>query len=229
MGSMTPRQSLLLAVLALLAIGPARAEQLVQFVDGRTLAVAAVQREASVAILSWDGGKLQVPAERIENWDEITLGPLQKPKPAPPAAPAPVVAKPWQRRAGRFAEIIQSAAERHSLDPALLTALAEAESSFNPLAVSHKGAMGLLQLMPATAARFGVEDAMDVVQNVEGGARYLSWLLERFEGQTELTLAGYNAGENAVDRYRGIPPYPETRNYVSKVLAGARRLNPAAP
>ena len=111
---------------------------------------------------------------------------------------------------------------------ALLTALAEVESSFDPLAVSPKGARGLLQLMPATAERFGVGDPFDVAQNVEGGARYLSWLLDRFGGRADLALAGYNAGEGAVDRHRGVPPYPETRRYVRLVLEGAARLDDPA-
>ena len=87
--------------------------------------------------------------------------------------------------------------------------------------------------MPQTAERFGVSNVFDVSENVDGGARYLSWLLDRFDGQTELALAGYNAGEGAVDRYRGVPPYPETKNYIDKVLREAARMGsetePAGP
>jgi soluble lytic murein transglycosylase-like protein len=107
--------------------------------------------------------------------------------------------------------------------------MAQTESAFDPVAVSHKGAAGLLQLMPATAERFGVQDVFDVPQNVEGAAKYLKWLLERFEGRTELALAGYNAGEGSVDRYQGIPPYRETRDYVTRVLAGVRGMTRLAP
>ena len=106
----------------------------------------------------------------------------------------------------------------------MLTAVALAESAFNPRAVSSKGAGGLLQLMPATAERFGVRDVFDASQNVEGGAKYLRWLLQRYEGRTDLALAGYNAGEGAVDRHNGIPPYSETQQYVTRVLANADRL-----
>ena len=102
-------------------------------------------------------------------------------------------------------------------------AIMTAESALKPWVTSPAGARGLMQLMPATAARFGVSDVFDVEQNVDGGARYLRWLLERY-GETELALAGYNAGEGAVDRYGGIPPYKETRQYVDKVLAGMGRL-----
>ena len=101
-------------------------------------------------------------------------------------------------------------------------AMAEAESAFDPYAVSHKGACGMLQLIPATAERFGVEDIFDVDQNLDGGARYMRWLLDRFEGRTDLALAAYNAGEEAVDRHGGIPPYRETRNYVSRILERVR-------
>ena len=86
----------------------------------------------------------------------------------------------------------------------------------------------MLQLMPETAERFGVSDVFDASQNADGGARYLRWLLERYEGQTELALAGYNAGEAAVDRYQGIPPFPETKAYVARVLEGVERLSSAS-
>jgi soluble lytic murein transglycosylase-like protein len=115
--------------------------------------------------------------------------------------------------------LIEATARRHRVDPALLMAMAAVESNFDPFAVSSKGACGILQLIPATAERFGVVDVFDARENLNGGAGYLRWLLDRFEGETELALAAYNAGENAVDRYGGIPPYPETRDYVRRVLS----------
>ena len=127
------------------------------------------------------------------------------------------------------AELIGTAAERHDLDPAMLTAIAEVESAFDPSAVSSAGACGLMQLMPETAERFGVRDVFDVEQNGEGGARYLSWLLDRFQGDAALALAGYNAGEGAVERHNGVPPYRETRQYVTRVLEGIGRLSQLAP
>jgi soluble lytic murein transglycosylase-like protein len=93
-----------------------------------------------------------------------------------------------------------------------------AESGFDPEARSAKGALGLMQLIPATAARFGVSDPLQPLQNLRGGMAYLNWLLGQFQGDLELVLAGYNAGERAVQRYGGIPPYAETRAYVSKIL-----------
>lgn len=109
-------------------------------------------------------------------------------------------------------------AEKHRVDPALVRAVIEAESNWNPSAVSRKGALGLMQLVPGTAVRFGVADAFNPQQNVEGGVKYLRTLLERYNGDLNRSLAAYNAGEYAVDRARGIPWYPETRNYVQKIV-----------
>jgi hypothetical protein len=94
-----------------------------------------------------------------------------------------------------------------------------AESNFNPLARSHRNAQGLMQLIPETAERFAVADAFDPIQNVRGGVRYLRWLLSYFRGDVVLTLAAYNAGEGAVDRFRGVPPYAETMAYVARIRA----------
>lgn len=117
-----------------------------------------------------------------------------------------------------YDDLIGHTARSHAVDAALVKAVMHAESGFNPHATSPKGASGLMQLMPATAARFGVRDIYDPKQNVHGGVRYLKYLLTRFHNDHRLVVAAYNAGENAVKRYKGIPPYPETRAYVRKVL-----------
>ena len=124
-------------------------------------------------------------------------------------------------RAGRsrFSPIVEEAARAHQVDPALLHAVITAESGYNPSAVSHKGAIGLMQLMPETARRYGVENSLDPAQNIQGGTRYLSDLLQMFNNNIELAVAAYNAGENAVIRHGyTIPPYRETLAYVPKVL-----------
>jgi len=129
------------------------------------------------------------------------------------------LAKMRQRRAN-LAPLIEAAAKRHRLPGELVHAVVRAESAYRTDAVSSKGAMGLMQLMPGTAERFGVTDAHDARQNLDGGTRYLRLLLEQFDQDLRLALAAYNAGENAVVKYGNqIPPYPETRDYVKKVIA----------
>jgi soluble lytic murein transglycosylase-like protein len=113
--------------------------------------------------------------------------------------------------------LISDAGRRNGVDPVLLYSIMHRESSFKRYAVSNKGARGLMQLMPATAVRFGVRDIFDPAQNVEGGARYVRFLLDRFGGDVRLALAGYNAGEGAVDKYHGVPPYSETQEYVRRI------------
>lgn len=119
---------------------------------------------------------------------------------------------------------IHELAPRYDLDPSLVVEVVRAESNFDPRARSHKGALGLMQLIPATARRFGVRDPLEPIQNLHGGMAYLRWLLDRFDGDLALSLAGYNAGEAAVDRHGGIPPYAETRAYVRRILARYEHL-----
>ena len=114
-------------------------------------------------------------------------------------------------------KLVREAAERHHMDPALVRAVIETESGWNAAAKSRKGALGLMQLIPTTAVRFGVNDAFSPQQNVDAGVRYLKTLLQRYNGNLDLALAAYNAGEGAVDRAHGIPAFRETRDYVQKV------------
>jgi len=126
--------------------------------------------------------------------------------------------------------IIFRAGGRHGIDPRFIHAVIWQESKYKPKALSHAGAQGLMQLMPATARRFGCTDPHDMAANVEAGTRYLSWLLKRFNGDVKLTLAGYNAGEGAVDKYDGVPPYNETQNYVRKIVASyGKSFHPVVP
>jgi soluble lytic murein transglycosylase-like protein len=119
----------------------------------------------------------------------------------------------------KYDHLITKASEKYSVDPALIKAVIKAESNFNHRAVSKKGARGLMQLMPATASSLHVQDSFHPESNIEGGVRYLRYLLNYFSGNLHLALAAYNAGENAVIRYGGIPPYPETQIYVRRVLS----------
>lgn len=151
---------------------------------------------------------------------------------APEAGPELAARRPGVLAHERqVAPVVARVAREHGLEPALLLALVQVESGFNPRARSHKGAQGLGQLMPATAARFGVRDPYDPAQNLEGAARYLRHLLGLFGGDRQLALAAYNAGEAAVMRHgMRIPPYAETRRYVPAVLAEymRRRATPTA-
>lgn len=131
-----------------------------------------------------------------------------------------------------YRSLIKSAAHRHGVDPHLVEAIIAVESGFNPGAVSPKGAIGLMQLMPETANRYAVQNPFDPLQNVAGGIQYLRDLIHRFQGDLRTVLAAYNAGETAVTKYQGIPPYRETRAYVDEVLRrydGPTALFPRTP
>jgi len=138
---------------------------------------------------------------------------IRSTRPVPVAVPLAV-----QTEREGYERLIQEHATRHSLRPDLVRAVIQVESGFNPLARSSKGAMGLMQLMPATAHELGIYDPYDPAENIRGGTAYLRRLIDRYQGNEELALAAYNAGSTAVDRYgRTVPPYRETREYVKKV------------
>jgi hypothetical protein len=216
----------------LLAFGflaPARAE-LVVLVDGSVMKAAEFEADGDLAQVTFTGGgRITIPITRVERVvdDEVV-------EPDPPPA-AEVVAEAIEASAvplhfeeaeakvpeGPYGPMIYETARRHKVNPQVVAALIRAESAGNPRAVSHKGARGLMQLMPATAERFGTrkEKLYDPKENLEAGIRYLSWLVEQFPDDLSKVLAAYNAGENAVVRYGGIPPYRETRNYVRRIYS----------
>ncbi|TVQ88224.1 MAG: lytic transglycosylase [Chromatiaceae bacterium] len=137
-------------------------------------------------------------------------------------APARVAVTRKHPAHGPIAQLVRELAPQYRLDPNLVLAVIEVESNFNPQALSVKNAQGLMQLIPATAERFGVTNVWEPEQNIRGGMAYLRWLMNHFNGDLELVLAAYNAGEGAVQRHGGIPPYTETQNYVRRVIG---RLN----
>lgn len=131
-----------------------------------------------------------------------------------------------QIKAAVHAGSIDLAVKKYQIDKELIQAVIAVESCFNPKAVSPAGAEGLMQLMPATADRFGVADSFNARQNILAGSRYLKWLLNRFDGNLKYAIAGYNAGEGRIDQYKGIPPFRETQRYVKNVLALYTKLAP---
>jgi hypothetical protein len=219
-----------LAVAALVFPGAARAE-LVTLTSGRTLSVRTVVVTGDRAVLALRGGGEMVCATsliaRIAP-DEVEH-PVDAVEPAPdkvgPALRAGHVSasetagsesRPYRAEAKAYERVIAQAAKRHNVDPRLVHAVITVESAYRPRARSAKGAMGLMQLMPATARDLRVRDPYDAAANIDGGVRYLRQLLDRFE--LRLALAAYNAGAATVERFGGIPPYPETRTYVARVL-----------
>jgi len=215
------RWVLVLAVLTIPA-APAVAE-LVLLVDGHVLKVDGFELAGDrVRFDLPSGGRLELSLLRIERIVDDEIEAEKVPLPSEIATGIrlgfddshPVPETP-------FGDLIYATAQRHELNPELIAAVVRAESAFDPRAVSTKGAVGLLQLMPATAARFGAEgDALfDPASNLDAGVRYLKWLRQRFAGDLPKILAGYNAGEGTVERYDGVPPFRETRDFIRRIYS----------
>lgn len=168
---------------------------------------------------------IDVPTADIDHY-EIDTTPAPKPAPAPPAvisgAPGPAVASALSPAPAKPAmsldQIVGQASDAHKIDPDFINSVIRAESGFNIRAVSPKGAQGLMQLMPETANNLGVRNAFDPQANVDGGTRYLRFLLEKYNYDVVKALAAYNAGPKRVDQYHGIPPYYETQAYVARII-----------
>ena len=196
------RRGLLCALIALLELAPAAAlagGNLYRYVDARGV--------VHFTNVQWD--KRYAKVRGLQSFG-AKLSPL--------AATAP-------KRARAYDPMVERLGREAGVPPALVKAVIRAESAFNPGAVSHKGAMGLMQLMPATARSLGVKDAFAAEQNIAGGARYLRTLRERF-GSWTMALAAYNAGPEAVTKFGGIPPYRETQKYVRRVMTYYREYHP---
>jgi hypothetical protein len=189
----------LLGALAVLA-PPARADYIV-LQTGQRIHVTGYERIGDTLRLTMTGGSMELPADSVMRVDpEDTFTPIK----------IKLLDVP-------FASLISTSARAHGVAPELVASVIAVESNFNPNAVSWHSARGLMQLMPETAARFGVKQIFDPRQNIEAGTRYLKELLLRYNGDLELTLAAYNAGPDRVEQYGSIPPYRETRDYVRRV------------
>lgn len=173
-------------------------------------APAFVERPQVIRSISQSGGD-EIMALQLIRTDPRIAAPVYQATERPRVR----VGSPYPR--STYSIEIAHAVARTGVDEALIRSVIHAESAYKPNAVSRAGAHGLMQLMPATARRFGVSDSGDPAQNILGGATYLRWLLNRYRGDTNLAVAAYNAGEGAVDKYGGIPPYQETQQYVSRV------------
>ena len=207
---------LTLGVVLGVSVQPARAD-IVFLASGRTLSVKAHRFEGESVILTLrSGGEVTCDRSLIQK-----ITPDEVPYPEPPAqtdaAPDQTMGLEAPLRATPYGEIIASLSEAHGVDPMLVRALIQVESNYKVRARSRKGAMGLMQLMPSTAREYKVRNPFDPKANIEGGIKHLKSLIDRFG--VELALAAYNAGEGAVRKFNGIPPYRETRNYVSKILS----------
>jgi hypothetical protein len=228
------RRLILPLALAVMAL-PASAD-IVLLTNGRTLKVAGYQAvDETMELTLKGGGKIHLPLDRIERvvGDEVD----------DPVNPEPQieVARVFPERAWTFHEeskpffeskydkTIVEAARKFNVDAALVSAVIKAESNYNPKVVSRKGARGLMQLMPATAKRFGVSNSFDPVANIYGGTKYLRWLLQTFEGNADLAVAAYNAGEGNVWKYEGVPPFRETREYIRRIARHFHASAASAP
>jgi hypothetical protein len=208
---------LLAACALVLTAGPANAEIAV-LTSGRTLSIKSHRIDGDNIILKMrDGGEVTCDKSLIEEIvpDEI---PFVEPQTVVAAEPAKRESPAGVAGAGPYDEIITAMAQAHGVDPLLVQALIQVESNYRPTARSHKGAMGLMQLMPSTARLYNVRNPYDPKANITAGVKHLKSLIDRYRG-VELALAAYNAGEAAVKKFNGIPPYRETRNYITRILS----------
>ena len=222
--------------MCLLLLATTASASIAVFTDGRSMKIAAYRvDEDAIHLTLKTGGDLILPITRIDRIvdDEVSTPEVE--------AEVKKIEKEgvFPRRSWRFTEqrqplfhskfdkLIVEAARHFDVDAALVSAVIKAESDYDPRETSNKGARGLMQLMPATAQRFGVTNSYDPTANVYAGTRYLRWLLETFEGNADLAVAAYNAGEGNVWKYNGVPPFRETVNYINRIAKHVRRLEVA--
>ena len=211
------------AALALFATAVPASAEIVFLTSGRTLSVKGHKLDGESIVLTLrSGGEVTCDKSLIEK-----IEPDEVPYPEPPVAaandPGPAVVDEAEQDRSLLAgtpygEIIASMSETHGVDPMLVRALIQVESEYQPRARSRKGAMGLMQLMPSTAREYKVRNPFEPKANIEAGIKHLKSLIDKFE-RLDLSLAAYNAGPGAVKKFNGIPPYRETRNYVTRILS----------
>jgi soluble lytic murein transglycosylase-like protein len=181
--------------------------------SGQRLHITGFERTGSAVRLDLAGGSVTLPADELLSVEREDVFPSSAPE---------------AQVSGPYAEEIRAASLAYALDPVLIQAVIAVESNFNAKAVSRKSARGLMQLLPGTAARLAVKNAFDPGQNIRAGAQYLREMLDRYDNDLPRALAAYNAGPENVDLYRGVPPFPETRNYVAQVMARVRTRQASA-
>jgi hypothetical protein len=220
-------------ILAVFLLASSASASIALFSDGRNMKIEtyAVDEE-TIHLTMLGGGKLSLPITRIERIvdDEVVT-----PEIVEEVKKIVEEGGVFPRRSWRFHEqsqplfqskyndIIIEAGRHWDVDAALVSAVIKAESDYNPRIVSHKGARGLMQLMPATAKRFGVTNSFDPRENIFAGTQYLRWLLKKFDGNADLAVAAYNAGEGNVWKYEGVPPFRETVNYINRIAKHIRK------
>ena len=210
---------ILICCACLLALpGVARAD-IVRLKNGRVLSVESWEIKGDTVVLVFrEGGRVEAPQSSI---DEVLPDEYPRVKPLPPQ-PLVVEVVPPPAPVGDIPALVNTLAQRYGVDPKLAHAVVRVESNYQPRALSPKGAKGLMQLMPAVAQQYAVDDPFDAAENLEAGLRHLRGLLDRYRNDVRTALAAYNAGVFAVTKYGGVPPYRETQDYVRRIMALAR-------
>ncbi|MFZ2493603.1 MAG: lytic transglycosylase domain-containing protein [Thermoanaerobaculia bacterium] len=214
------------------ALASAASASIAIFTDGRTMKIDGYAvDEAIIHLVLQGGGKVSIPLTRVDRIvDDEVVTPEIVEEVRKMAEDGVFPQRSWRFTdasgplfQSKYNDTIVKAARHHDVDAALVSAVIKAESDYNPRVVSHKGARGLMQLMPATAKRFGVSNSFDPEENIYGGTKYLRWLLEKFDGNADHAVAAYNAGEGNVAKYNGVPPFRETVNYINRIARHIRR------
>jgi len=238
---MLPMIKRLLPFIALLVLATPAGASIALFVDGRAMKISTykVVGESDIQLTLNSGGAITVPLARVDRIvDDEVVPPaiVEEVKKAVEKDGGVFPTRSWRYDETRgpifkskFDKLIVEAAKKFDVDAALVSAVIKAESDFNAREVSNKGARGLMQLMPSTAERFGVTDSYDPAANIYAGVRYLRWLLKTFNGNADLAVAAYNAGEGNVWKYNGVPPFRETITYINRIAKHVRNaMAPAA-